>query len=141
MITSNLAMKLKLNLTYWKANNFMIRIVFHITTVLGLGTVKINFWLFLIGLMVIGMIFIGQLRHLQIAQQVVLNLFSPLLQKSVLLCLIKTEPIVLWLGSEAHIYQQVLLLLLMLAFSSLVFLSLFHYVVKLLERMMIAIDI
>lgn len=96
----------------------MIRVVFHFTTVLGLGIVKINFLLFLIGLMVIGMIFIGQLRHLQIAQQVVLNLFSPLHQKSVLLYQIKTEPIVLWLGSEALIYQQVLLPLLMLAFSS-----------------------
>jgi len=91
--------------------------------------------------MVIGMIFLGQLRQLQIAQELVLNLFSPLLQKSVLLYQIKMEPIALWIGSEALIYQQVLLLLLMLAFSSLVFLSLFHYVVKLLERMTIANDI
>jgi hypothetical protein len=60
--------------------------------------------------MVIGMISIGQLRHSQIVQQVVLNLSSPLLQKSVLLCQIKTEPTVLWLGSEAHIYQQARLL-------------------------------
>jgi len=134
-------MKLKLNLTYWKAKSLLIRMVNHFTMVLGLGIVKINYWLFLIGLMVIGMIFIGQLRNLQIAQELVLNLFSPLLKKSVLLYQIKMEPSVLWLGSEALICQQVLLLLLMLAFSSLVFLSLFHYVVKLLERMTMTIDI
>jgi len=134
-------MKLKLNLTYWKANSLLIRMVYNLTMVLGLGLVKINYWLFLFGLMVIGMIFLGQLRQLQIAQELVLNLFSPLLQKSVLLYQIKMEPSVLWLGSEALISQQVLLLLLMLAFSSLVFLSLFHYVVKLLERMTMTIDI
>lgn len=87
------------------------------------------------------MIFIELLRLLQTVQLAALNLFSPLLKKSVLLCLTKTELIVLWLGSEALTYQQVLLLLLMLAFSSLVFLSLFHYVVKQLEKMMIVIDI
>jgi hypothetical protein len=91
--------------------------------------------------MAIGMKFTGQLRLLQIVQVVVLNLFSPLLKKSALLCLAKTEPIVHWLGSEALIFQQVLLLLLMLAFSLLVFLSLFHCVVKQLEKMMIVIDL
>jgi hypothetical protein len=91
--------------------------------------------------MVLGMIFTGQLKHLQIAQEVVLHLFSQLQQRSPVLCQIKMELIALWHGSEAHIYQQVLLLSLMLVFSSLVYLLLFHYVAKLLVRMMIVIDI